>query len=375
MAVKEIQAKSILRKRKKIDSWFLSHYGMNFYRGCLHNCVYCDGRSEGYYVDDNFGEDVAVKVNAIELLNRELNPRRKRITFKRSYIILGGGVGDSYQPIEEKYKLSRRALQLIYSNNFPVSILTKSKLVKRDIDIIKKINEKNRAIVSFSFSSVDNKISSIFEPGVPSPSDRLETIAFFKKHGIACGMFVLPVIPFVTDKPEIMERTIKKAKEAGVDFIIFGGMTLKQGRQQEYFMSILRKHYPNLEVEYNNIYRGDKWGNPVGDYYHSIHETFGTIAKKYRIPIRIPPNLYSDILSENDRVIVILEHIDYLLKFKDKKSPYGYAAYSISNLEKPLSKMKNELQKIKGVGRTTERIILEILETGSSSYYEKLLLG
>ena len=95
MAVKEILAKSILRKRKKIDSWFLSHYGMNFYRGCLHNCVYCDGRSESYYVDYNFGEDVEVKVNAIELLNRELNQRRKRITLKRSYIMLGGGVGDS----------------------------------------------------------------------------------------------------------------------------------------------------------------------------------------------------------------------------------------------------------------------------------------
>ncbi|HEC95623.1 MAG TPA: hypothetical protein ENI50_01200, partial [Euryarchaeota archaeon] len=78
MTIKEIEAKSILRKHKKIDSWFISHYGMNLYRGCAHNCVYCDGRSEKYNVDGEFGEDVTVKVNAIELLRRELKPKRKR---------------------------------------------------------------------------------------------------------------------------------------------------------------------------------------------------------------------------------------------------------------------------------------------------------
>ena len=95
MAIKEIKAKSILRKYKKIDSWFISQYGMNFYRGCNHNCVYCDGRSEGYYVEGEFGKDVCVKINTIDLLRRELDPKRKRIPLKRCYIMLGGGVGDS----------------------------------------------------------------------------------------------------------------------------------------------------------------------------------------------------------------------------------------------------------------------------------------
>ena len=100
-------------------------------------------------------------------------------------------MGDSYQPVEKKYQLSRKALHVIYHFNFPVSILTKSTLVERDLDIIKKINEKNRAIVSFSFSSTDEKISSIFEPGVPPPKDRLEPLKLFKNEGIACGMFLL----------------------------------------------------------------------------------------------------------------------------------------------------------------------------------------
>ena len=95
MTIREINAKSILRKRKKIDSWFVSHYGMNLYRGCHHNCVYCDGRSEGYYVEGEFGRDIWVKINAIDILRKELDPRRKRTPFRRSFIMMGGGVGDS----------------------------------------------------------------------------------------------------------------------------------------------------------------------------------------------------------------------------------------------------------------------------------------
>jgi DNA repair photolyase len=194
LTIREIEAKSILRKHKKIDSWFISRYGINLYRGCTHNCVYCDGRSETYYVDGEFGRDVTVKVNAIELLRRELDPKRKRVPFKRSFIVMGGGVGDSYQPLERKYELTRKALELMYEYNLPVHMLTKSTLIKRDIDILKKISEQSRAVVSFSFSSVDDKISAVFEPGVPPPDERLNTISFFKNDGIACGMFLLPVI-------------------------------------------------------------------------------------------------------------------------------------------------------------------------------------
>lgn len=373
MTVREIEAKSVLRKYKKIDSWFLSRYGMNLYRGCTHNCIYCDGRAEGYYVDGEFGEDVTVKVNAIEILRQEFDPKRKRTPFKRGFVMIGGGVGDSYQPIEKTYQLSRRALEVVDEYNFPVHVLTKSTLVKRDIDILKKINQKNRAIVSFSFSSADDKISAIFEPGVPPPSERLKTITCFKNEGIACGMFLLPVIPFITDTPELMEETIGKASEAGLDFIIFGGMTLKEGRQKDIFYKILRSNYPKLMGEYENIYQKNKWGEAAGEYYDSINQTFNSIIKKYKIPPRIPLAIYQDILEENDLAVVILEHIDYLLKLKGRTSPYSYAAYSISQLKEPLSFMRRGLKMINGVGEVTENIILEILDTKNSSYYKKLL--
>jgi len=375
VSVKEIQAKSVLRTQNKIESWFLSYYGMNLYRGCAHNCVYCDGRSEKYRVDGEFGQDVAVKINAVDVLRKELKSKIKRGSVKKGYMLVGGGVGDSYQPVEEKYKLTRRTLELLTGYDCPVHVLTKSTLVKRDFDLLKKINEKNRVIISFSFSSADDKISKIFEPGVTPPSKRLEVMRFFKENGMAVGMFLLPVIPFITDTPDVMYETVKKASEVGVDFIIFGGMTLKDGRQKDYFFKALQNNYPELVVNYHNIYKGDKWGNAVGEYYDSINQAFHAITKEYRIPRRIPPSLYQDILSENDKVVVILEHLDYLLKLQGKRSSYGYAAYSISKLKDPLSFLKNDLQSIKGVGRVTENFILEILNTGRSLYYEKLLVG
>ncbi len=375
VSVREIYAKSVLRKRKKIDSWFLSHYGMNLYRGCTHNCVYCDGRAEGYYVEGEFGKDVEVKVNAPEIIARELDPKRKRLPFKPSYVMVGGSVGDSYQPVEKTYKLTRKILLLLYERKFPVHVLTKSTLVERDIDIIKKINTQNRAIVSFSFSSINDDISAIFEPGVPSPTERLRTIQRLKGEGIACGMFLLPVIPFVTDTSSILQETITQAHDVGVDFIIFGGMTLKEGKQQAYFLNTLKQHYPHLLPDYHHIYKGDKWGNASGSYYQSINRMFYAMIKHYHIPARIPPYLYADIVDENDRIVVILEHLDYLLKLRGQPSPYGYAAYAISQLPVPVSQMIGQLQELKGIGNTTAHIIREILETGTSSYYEKLLRG
>jgi DNA repair photolyase len=348
---------------------------MNLYRGCTHNCIYCDGRAERYYVEGEFGRDISVKVNALEVLRRELDPKRKRSPLRPGYVMVGGGVGDSYQPVEEKYGLTRKILALLSEKKLPVHILTKSTLVKRDVDLLRKINETNKAIISFSFSSTDESISRIFEPGVPSPKERLETIAFFKENGLACGMFLMPIIPFITDTKEVLEKTIQDAKDAGVDFIICSGMTLKEGKQKEYFYNVLKKYYPNLLLEYQMIYKDSQWGEAIHEYSDQLHQTFHMLMNLYKIPKRIPLKLFKDILTENDLVIVILEHLDYLLKIEGKRSPFGYAAYSLSQLQVPISTMLYQLQTIKGIGKTTEKIIQEIIKTGSSTYYERLLKG
>jgi DNA repair photolyase len=288
-------------------------------------------------------------------------------------MMVGGGVGDSYQSVEKKYQLTRKALELMLEFKLPAHVLTKSTLIERDIDILKQINQQTRAIVNFSFSSVDDGISATFEPGVPAPSRRLETIKKFKQAGITCGLFLMPVIPFITDTPEKIEATFRKAKEIGVDYIIFSGMMLKDGWQKQYFFEVLKKHYPDLIVEYQHIFQPNEWGQATDEYYASVHQTFLPIAKKYKIPIRMPLHLFNDIIEENSLVEVLLGQIDYLCKIQGRSSPFGFAAYSISQLKQPLPTMRGQLQRIKGVGQTTERIILEILNTGKSTYLEKLI--
>ena len=371
--IKEIEAKSILRKHKKVDSWFVARYSMNLYRGCLHNCAYCDGRSEGYYVDGEFGNDIDVKVNAPELLAKELDPKRKRIPLKKGFVMLGGGVGDSYNPLEKKYEIARKSLGIISDYNFPVHILTKSTLVKRDSDILQQINQKSKAIISFSFSGIDQNICKTFEPLVPSPIERMQIISDFKKQGIMVGIFFMPVIPFITDSTNHMEISIQKFKEIGVDFIIFGGMTLKEGRQKDYFYNVLKKNRPELINPYKEIFKGDKWGGASYSYYNEINKRFYSLAKKHHIPVRISANLISNVIDQNDLVKIILEQMDFILKQYGEKSPYSYGAYSISQLNEPVKEYRNKLTSLKGIGPVTEKIIIEILETGTSGYYEKLL--
>ena len=373
--INEIQSRSILRKQKKVDSWFVSRYGMNLYRGCTHNCSYCDGRAGKYRVDGEFGRDITVKINAIDILRKELDPRRKRKPMKQGFIFVGGGVCDSYQPSEQKYQLTRRALQLIAEHNFPVHMLTKSTLIERDVDILTEIREKQGAIISMSFSSVDDGISAHFEPGVPLPSRRLKTLELFKKRGFPVGMYLMPVLPFITDTPEKIQQTVREAVNVGVDFIIFGGMTLKGGRQQHYFYNVLKDYDASLINTYKHIYSDNSCGEARGDYYQSVHNVFHKIARSFNIPARIPPHLWRRLVDENDRVVVVLEHIDYLLKLRGEMSHYGAAAYSISQLKEPISTILDRVQELPGVGKSTAGLIRELLAAGRSTYYEWLLFG
>ena len=290
----------------------------------------------------------------------------------RGYVMLGGGVGDSYQPVEEHYALARKVLEVLLGHGLPVHVLTKSTLVRRDADLLRHIHEQSGVIVSMSFSSVDDKISGIYEPGVSAPSERLRTLSELKQKGIPCGMFLLPVIPFITDTEELIAESVATAAAADLDFIVFGGMTLKHGRQWEYFLDVLRQQHPDLVDRYDSIYDGDRWGNATGRYYECIDTRFDDAACRHHIAKRVPSKLYRRILPENDLVAVMLDQLGYLAKLKKKPSPYGYASHAIAKVKEPLSS-RDDLTEIPGVGPTTARLIREILETGSCQYYERLL--
>ena len=149
-------------------------------------------------------------------------------------------------------------------------------------------------------------------------------------------------------------------------------MTLKEGIQKQYFLNVLKQHYPKLIADYIVIYKKSRWGNVISAYNAQLHKLFTILIKYYKIPKRIPLEFFKNFIGGNDLVVVLLEHIDYLLKLEGKKSPYGYAAYKISQVDMPLKNMLHKLNTIKGVGKITEGIIREILTTKTSKYYEQL---
>jgi hypothetical protein len=186
-------------------------------------------------------------------------------------------------------------------------------------------------------------------------------------------MFLMPVIPFITDSWDMLEQTVQDAKKAGVKYIVFGGMTLKDGGQKQHFYRRLKEVYPDLMIEYEHIYRGNKWGQAIPQYYQSLNAPVVELSKRYQIPLRIPSALFSDVVPENDRVVVMLDQMHYLLQIRGQRSPYGYAAHQIAQIITPLSQIVYSIRDIPGVGKQIEQVINEIIKSGSSSFYEKLM--
>jgi DNA repair photolyase len=365
VTLREVRAKSLLRKGSRVDSWFLAGCGMNLYRGCAHNCAYCDGRAEKYAVEGEFGREVAVKVNAPELLRRELAPRRGRTVAPNGYILLGGGVGDSYQPAEERYRLARVVLELLLELGRPVHVLTKSTLVERDLDLLQSIHARARVIVSMSFSCVDDELAARFEPGVPAPSERLRLLERCRRAGLPTGMFLMPVLPYLTDTEEALQRTIRAAAAAGVGFIVFGGLTLKPGRQKEHFLEVLAGYRPELAERYRRLY--PERGQAPGRYDREILRRFAAIAAEARIPTRIPPELYEGLLSPAQRALVVLEHLHYLLELRGQASPYGGAARALEARPKLAEPGQLDLFPANGLSPEVMEVLEELRRTGRAA--------
>lgn len=370
----EIKAKSLLRKQKKIDSWFISRYNMNIYRGCTHNCVYCDGRTEKYQLNTECFDQPQIKINTLEILERETDPKRKRKPFASGFFLPGGGVGDSYQAIEKHYELTRKCLKLFLRRELPVHLLSKSPLILRDLDLIQQINNKKQAIVSFSFSTTDPKLAALLEPGLPPVQKRLEALSRIREKGLLCGAFLLPVVPFVTDLPERMQESISTLKQAGAEYIIFGPMTLKEGRQKEYFISFFKKHFPQyldqLEIIYQNA---GPWGNPASEYLHSLHLLYAQLMNNYKLPCRIPLDRVEKVLAAKERAIIMLEHLDYCLRLREGRSSYAKAAYNLSQTEKNMHQLIKELVDVRGIGKTSASLLKAYYYSGDLSYYQKMI--
>lgn len=222
--------------------------GMNLCRGCTHGCIYCDSRSRCYNIDHDF-EDVEIKINAPELLEQRLRSKRSRC------MIGTGSMSDPYIPIEESLKITRTCFEIIEKYGFGLSIQTKSNLVLRDIELLKKINLKAKCVVAMTLTTFDEKFCKIIEPNVCTSRKRFETLKTLKDNGIATVVWLCPILPFINDTEENLRGILGYCVEAGVCGILcFGmGLTLREG-DREYFYKMLDVHFPGLRNRYEKKY-------------------------------------------------------------------------------------------------------------------------
>lgn len=247
----EVEAKGILSAQN----------GMNIYRGCTHGCIYCDARSTCYQMNHAF-EDIEVKKNAPELLEKALRSKRKKC------MIGTGAMSDPYLHYEEKLGLTRRCLELIDRYGFGLAIQTKSDRILRDLDLLKSINRKAKCVVQITLTTYDDELCKILEPNVCPTSRRIEVLQIMRDEGIPTIVWMTPILPFINDTEENIRGLLNACKESKVYGILtFGtGVTLRDGDRQ-YFYQKLDEHFPGMKERYISTY-GNAYELPVPESAH-----------------------------------------------------------------------------------------------------------
>ena len=222
--------------------------GMNIYRGCSHGCIYCDSRSKCYGFTHEF-EDIEIKKNAPELLEKALRSKRKKC------MIGTGAMCDPYLHLETELQLTRKCLGLIDQYEYGVAIQTKSTRILRDMDLLQSINHKSKAVVQMTMTTYDETLCKIIEPNVSTTRERFEALMQFKKAEIPTVVWLSPILPFINDTEENINGILDYCVRAGVKGIIcFGmGVTMRDG-DREYFYKALDEHFPGFKKQYIRTY-------------------------------------------------------------------------------------------------------------------------
>ena len=272
-----------------------SDNGMNLYRGCSHGCIYCDSRSKCYNMNHDF-EDIEVKSNALELLENALRRKRKRC------MIGTGAMTDPYIPLEHRLQHTRKALLLIEKYGFGVALQTKSARVLRDLDVLKRINEKTKAVVQITLTTADDTLCKIIEPNVSTTRERFETLKTLRDAGIPTVVWLCPILPYINDTQENIRAILDMCVEAKVRGVLcFGmGVTMREGNR-EYFYRQLDRHFPNIKQRYIR-----EFGNN-----YVVNSPKNNVLMK----------LYHRTCSENGIMHSADEIFEYLHRFEEKNAP------------------------------------------------------
>ena len=293
--MKKKQIGSVLNKHKKRDSWFLDDYSVNPYEGCSCNCLYCYVRGSKY--GENMEEGLFVKENALQVLEKQLQSRAKRGQYG---IVVVGSATDAYIHHEKEWEMTKGMLQLLLKYRFPVFISTKCDLITRDIELLKEIDKaailqgdlkhtlKRGVILSVSLSTMDEKIAGMLEPGAIPPLRRLQLIQKLKQEGFLAGVNAIPVLPYISDTEEELEKIISSAKLYNADYILLGGLTLfgsSKADSKTLYYQFLQKYNPSLIPAYDKLYGNDYYAQR--HYQQQLKEKADQLCQKHTIRVSI----------------------------------------------------------------------------------------
>jgi DNA repair photolyase len=248
----EVEAKTILNRVP--GNAFPFGWTINPYRGCSHACVYCFARPTHEYLGLNTGSDfdtqIVVKTNTVELARAETAPGR----WAGELVAMGTNT-DPYQPAEGKYRLTRGVVEVLTDRANPFSILTKSTLVLRDLDLFVEAAQRSQVSVNFSIGTLDPDVWRQTEPGTPHPRRRVEAVAKLTEAGVASSVLMAPLLPGLSDRPEQVAEVEKACREAGAESVSTIRLHLRPG-VKEHFMGWLMDNQPQLQDMYEKLYRG-----------------------------------------------------------------------------------------------------------------------
>jgi DNA repair photolyase len=252
------------------------------YVNCQFNCTYCGFGTQKRERSRDFSVPVYAKLNAPQVLDRELS------TLKRKGVVSLGGATDVYQQAEENYGLTRQILEVLMKHNCPFAIGTKSDLILRDLNLISEASRKSWCCISWSITTLDEKMAKLLEPNAPSPKRRLEALRSFSKEGITTGVWLSPVLPYITDKNENIASVIKAAVENGAKFVLGCGLDMRDPTR---FRMFLEEKYPRLPPKYEKLYdwkEKPRKHYPDEYYLYDFYKKFISLCQEYGVESFIP---------------------------------------------------------------------------------------
>ena len=252
MTFYEVRAKSALNKVPGSVPGTPYGWTINPYRGCSHACVYCFARPTHRYLDfadpAAFDADVVVKINVSEVLRAEL----ARPSWRGAPVALGTNT-DPYQRAEGRYRLMPDLLQALSDAATPISLLTKGTLLRRDVPLLATLAERGPVDLAMSVAVFDPDLHALVEPGTPSATARLATVRAARDAGLDCGVFLMPVLPYLTDTVSHLDTALQAIADARASYVVWTPLHLKPG-VREWYLGWLHHHLPEHDAAYQRLY-------------------------------------------------------------------------------------------------------------------------